>query len=80
MILAISNFNKLFLVETDASSIGIGAVLLQEGRQIEFFSEKLSETKRKWSTYKHELYAVIRALKIWEHYLLYQDFVLLAEA
>ncbi|PON61866.1 hypothetical protein PanWU01x14_142840, partial [Parasponia andersonii] len=78
-VLALPNFDKPFQVETDASMIGIGTVLTQEGKSIKFFSEKLSESRQHWSTYEQELYAVVRALKQWDHYLLHQKFILYSD-
>lgn len=63
-------------MECDACGVGIGAVLSQEGKPIAYFSEKLSGPRQKWSTYDQEFYAVFRALKHWEHYLLQDQFVL----
>jgi len=56
------NFNKLFEVDCDASSMRISVVLSQEGKPIAFFSEKLNECKKKYSTYDKEFYTIIRAL------------------
>jgi hypothetical protein len=44
------NFGKTFDFECDASGIGIG-VLLQEGKHVAYFSEKLSGASLNYSTY-----------------------------
>jgi hypothetical protein len=50
---------------------------MQEGHPIAFFSEKLSGPTLNYSIYdKKKLYALVRCLETWQHYLLSKEFVI----
>ena len=75
-VLQLPDFSKVFEVACDASNVGIGGVLNQEGHTIAFFIGKLNEAKQKYSVYDKEFYVVVQALRYWRHYLLPSEFVL----
>ncbi|XP_073225648.1 uncharacterized mitochondrial protein AtMg00860-like [Cicer arietinum] len=58
-LLAVHNFTKAFVVETDAYSKGLGTVLMQEGKPLAFWSQGLSLRAQQRSVYERELMALV---------------------
>jgi hypothetical protein len=75
-LLQLPDFGKTFELGCEASGIRIGGVLLQEGKPIAYFSEKLSGPSLNYSTYDKELYDLVHILETWQHYLWLKEFVI----
>ncbi|KAF3623801.1 hypothetical protein FXO37_31675 [Capsicum annuum] len=59
LVLALPDYTKEFIVETDASLTGIGVVLMQGTRPIAYFSKVLAPKHRGKSIYKKEYMALL---------------------
>ncbi|GBG59909.1 hypothetical protein CBR_g66714 [Chara braunii] len=77
-VLRIADPKLTFVVTTNASQYGIGAVLQQDDgdglRLLEFYSKRMPSVKVATSTYMRGLYALRMALDHWKHYLLGRHF------
>ena len=73
LVLAMPDFSKPFIIETDALSFRLGPVLLQ--RPITFYSYTLSAQTKFKSVYEKELMAIVFVVIKWSPYLLGRHFV-----
>ena len=74
------DYNLEFILETDASQFGVGAVLLQEDKEgnrryIDFSAKALNSAQQNYPAMKRELLAGIFAMKTWRSLLLYRKFI-----
>jgi hypothetical protein len=73
-VLALPDFSKPFCLETDASKLGIGAVLMQDGHPIAYLSKALGPKSQGLSTYDKEYLAILTVVDHWRHYLQLKEF------
>ena len=74
-VLWLPDLSKPFLVQTDASKLGTGTILLQKddagiSHPCAYLSWALVGAKQNYQVYDLELLAVIHALKVWRPYLI----------
>nr|KYP35801.1 Retrovirus-related Pol polyprotein from transposon 17.6 [Cajanus cajan] len=68
-VLVLPDLSKTFVVYCDASKMGLGEVLMHEGKVVSYASRQLKIHEKNYPTHDLKLEAVIFTLKIWRHYL-----------
>jgi hypothetical protein len=62
-LLVYPDFNKEFVIHTDASHTQLGAVISQDGKPIAFYSRKLNPAQMRYTTTERELLSIVETLK-----------------
>ena len=65
-----------FILQTDASAVGLGAVLEQDGHPIANASRSLTKSERNYNVIQRECLAIVFSWKQFRHYLLGRQFKL----
>ena len=68
-----------FVLQTDASAYGIGAVLEQDGHVVAYISRALSKAEQQYSVIQKECLGAVYAMKQLRHYLLGRPFKLVTD-
>ena len=75
-VLAMPDFSKDFVLETDTCATGVGAVLMQQGHPIAFLSKALGPKNQALSIYDKDCLAILMAIAKWKAYLQQRPFVI----
>ena len=75
-VLRYPDYAKEFTLTTDASNVGLGAVLSQEGHPCCFISRTLNGAEQNYSTTEKELLAIVWATQRLRQYLLGRTFII----
>ena len=79
LVLAMPNFNANSIVETDASYLAIGVMLMQHDWAVVLISTVLNSAQYNYHNMDHELFAILLACKKWHLYLHSKKIVILSD-
>ena len=79
VVLKLPDMDNEFVVASDASGTGLGAVLSQGGHVVEYASRRLSRAEVNYSATDRELLAIVWAIERWRQYLLGHRFAVLTD-
>ena len=71
--------SRTMVLQTDASNVGLGAVLEQEQQVIGYASRTLTRAEANYSVIQRECLAIVWAMKQFRHYLLGRTFQLMTD-
>ena len=61
-------------IQVDASNVGVGAALIQEGKVIEYHSQALTSIQQRYSNIETEAYALVNGVEHFHHYVFGKPF------
>ena len=74
-LLTYPDFNKPFILHTDASHEQLGVVISQDNKPIAFYSRKLTDTQKRYTMTEYELLSIVETFKEFRNILLGQKII-----
>ena len=62
-LLTYTDSNETFKINTDASAFQLGAVIIQKGKPIAFYSIKITNAQKRYTVTDRELLRIVETLK-----------------
>jgi transposase InsO family protein len=75
-LLTFPNFNEPFHIFTDASKYQLGAVIMQNNKPLAFYSRKMNEAQKRYTTGEQELLSIVETLKEFRNILFGQQIII----
>ena len=69
------NSEDPIIIQVDASSIGVSAVLMQQGRVLSYHSRALTPTQQRYSNIECECYGLVNGIEHFYHYIFGCEFM-----